>query len=64
MNFEEFLKLFFENLKKVKKEDRTRAKFLKALEEMRSYEDGLSDDEEKMYARAIKIGILRGDIEV
>lgn len=61
--FKEFLKLFFENLRKVEKKNRTLAKCLEGIEAIRLSADGLTDEEERMYKRAIKIGVLSGEIK-
>jgi hypothetical protein len=59
----EFLKLFLDRLDQVEEENRTLPKCLKAIETIRLSAEGLSDEEELMYKRAIKTGLLLGKIK-
>jgi hypothetical protein len=59
----EFLKLFLDRLDQVEEENRTLTKCLKAIEAIRLSAEGLSGEEELMYKRAIKIGLLLGKIK-
>jgi hypothetical protein len=59
----EFLRSFFERLDKMKEEDRTLSRCLAAIEAKRLSTEGLSDEEELMCKRAIKMALLQGKIK-